>query len=167
MDTSHKRQQAARVAQDLTLLQEDALIGIMYEEFGKNKMKHLDYDKVKGFAFELQTDAAICASLDAEACGEGEAWEPSDAWITDMCRAFLNAQRDATKKERQGAFGGGRDVDYDPKNPHSRGSRPPPSSPTQRGTTQRGSPSARKRADAAPSNPFDTKLLSLALAASS
>ena len=47
MDTTHKRQQAARVTLELSLLQEDALVGIMYEEFGKNKMRHLGAAKTR------------------------------------------------------------------------------------------------------------------------
>lgn len=133
----------------------------MYEEFGKNKMRHIDYDKVKRFAFNIQTDPNICASLDTEACGEGEAWEPTDEWITDMCRAFLNSAREAAKKERNSAFGGGR-TEWDPKNPHSR----PAAERRLSGGTPVGSPSARKASARrptgdGPSNPFDTKLLSM------
>ena len=38
----------------LSPLQEDALVGLMFEEFGKNRYTFLDYDKVKRHAFQLQ-----------------------------------------------------------------------------------------------------------------
>ena len=89
-------------------------------------MKHLDYDKVRRFAISIQTDPEICDRLDAAPVSEQQAWEPPDAWITDMCMAFINAAKEEKKKERESAFGGPR-YDYDPKNPHARGS-------TQRGS---------------------------------
>ena len=61
-----------RCAQNLNLLQEDALIGLMWEDFNKNDMKHLDYDKVRRFAVSIQTDGEICGRLDAEAAAEEE-----------------------------------------------------------------------------------------------
>lgn len=103
-----------RCAQNLNLLQEDALIGLMWEDFNKNDMKHLDYDKVRRFAVSIQTDGEICGRLDAEAVAEEQAWEPPDAWITDMCLAFINAAKEEKKKERESAFGGPK-FEYDPK----------------------------------------------------
>ena len=150
MNTTIKREKASRVASSsLSLPQEDALIGIMYDDFHHNRMQHLDYNKIRKYAFELQTDPQVCASLDAEPCGEGEVWEPSDDWITDMCLAFRNAAREQANAKKASAFGGGRD-EYDPKNPHARSpeKRTPPRSsrsPT-RGKTPRSSPTARKAA---------------------
>ena len=54
-------------------------------DFNRNRMRSLDYDKVRRFAFSIQTEPSICVALDAEPCGEGEAWEPQDEWITSMC----------------------------------------------------------------------------------
>ena len=108
-------------------------------------MQHLDYNKVRKYAFELQTDPQVCASLDAEPCGEGEAWAPTDDWITDMCLAFRNAAREQTHNAKASAFGGGRDVEYDPKNPHAR-SPPQRSRSPSKGKTPRSSPTARKAA---------------------
>jgi hypothetical protein len=78
-----------------------------------------------------------------------------------VCRAFLNSAREAAKKERNSAFGGGR-TEWDPKNPHSR----PAAERRLSGGTPVGSPSARKASARrptgdGPSNPFDTKLLSM------
>ena len=146
MNTTTRRKQESRVLAEsgLSLLQEDALIGLMYEDFNRNRMRSLDYDKVRRFAFSIQTEPSICVSLDAEPCGEGEAWEPQDEWITSMCQAFINAAADekkAKQQERQSAFGGGRDA-YDPKNPHRRaGSATAKRPATNRAaTTQRSSP---------------------------
>ena len=106
MNTAIRQNRNDRVAQNLSLMQEDALIGLMFEEFGKNDMKHLDYDKVRRFAVSLQTDPAICERLDCEAIAEDLAWSPPDVWITDMCMAFLNAKKEEQKKARDSAFGG-------------------------------------------------------------
>jgi len=145
-----------RCAQNLNLLQEDALIGLMWEDFNKNDMKHLDYDKVRRFAVSIQNDGEICGRLDAEAVAEEQAWEPPDAWITDMCLAFINAAKEEKKKERESAFGGPK-FEYDPKNPHARGG-------TQRGPKPLASPYNAKAgrlqsSRAKSSNAFDSKLL--------
>ena len=114
-------------------MQEDALVGLMYEEFGASGNKHLDYDKVRRFAFQLQTDPLICQSMDTEPRGEGECWEPNDTFITEMCKGFVAHARQQMAKERSGAFGGGREVEYDPKNPHARPAGAPRASPPSRG----------------------------------
>ena len=44
MNTTIKREKASRAASSsLSLPQEDALIGIMYDDFHHNRMQHLDY----------------------------------------------------------------------------------------------------------------------------
>ena len=142
MNTTHRRAKESRCASELAPLQEDALIGLMFDNFAANKYKHLDYDKVRHYAFELQTDEVICASMDTTACGEGEVWLPPDEWITDMCRAFLAHSKEQSAKDKSSAFGGGRETDYDPKNPFGGSKRS--SSPARGGSPARAKPSARK-----------------------
>ena len=120
MNTTARQRKEMRVAMQLAPLQEDALIGLMFDMFVRNNFKHLDYNKVRRYAFDIQTDPVICASMDAEPCGEGEVWSPSDEFITDMCLAFLAHKKAEAQKASRTAFGGGRDVEYDPKNPHAR-----------------------------------------------
>lgn len=119
MNTHTHQARNERVAMNLNLMQEDALIGLMYDEFHSNNMKHLDYDKVRRFAISIQCDPVVANRLDTEALTEDDAWSPPDAWITDMCLAFLSAEKEEKQKARDNAFGGER-FEYDPKNPHAR-----------------------------------------------
>lgn len=146
-----------RCAQNLNLMQEDALVGLMYEDFGKNDMKHLDYDKVRRFAVSIQTDPEICDRLDCETVSEEQAWSPPDVWITDMCMAFINAAKEEKKREREAAFGGPK-FEYDPKNPHARGSthRNGPKAPASPYNAKAGRLQSSR---AKSSNAFDSKLL--------
>jgi hypothetical protein len=112
-----RNETALRVADGLNELQEDALVGLMWEEFGRSKGNKLEHDKVKRFALQIQADPQVCAALDAQPVAPSAAWMPSDAWISDMTRAFKNARAEEKKKERDMAFGGPRERDYDPKNP--------------------------------------------------
>ena len=80
MDTTHRRKHASRVLPGtISVLQEDALIGLMYEDFGRNRFKSLDYNKVRRFALSIQTHPAICSALDSEPVEPAEAWEPPDS----------------------------------------------------------------------------------------
>jgi len=118
METSIKRQNGSRVADGLSLLQEDALVGLMFDDFEATQGQSLDYDKVKRYAVSIQTDPEICDALDVEPIEVVEdAWEPDDDWITNMCHAFTDARRNEAKKKERTAFGGSR-VEYDPKNPY-------------------------------------------------
>ena len=119
METTIKRQLASRVAHNLSLLQEDALVGLMFDDFESTDGTSLDYDKVKEHAVSIQTDAEICIAFDMDPIEETEAWVPTDDWITHMCHAFTDARRAEAKKKAQTAFGGPRD-EYNAKNPHSK-----------------------------------------------
>lgn len=156
MNTTHRRSKDQRICNELSPVQEDALVGLMFDEFSRNNCKHLDYDKVRRFAFELQTDPVICASMEAEPLGEGECWTPSDEFITEMCRAFLAHAKEQAQERSKGAFGGGREVDYDPKNPHARSpgsaSKPRPYS-RGKSTNRSKSPAARATARTARGSP--------------
>jgi len=140
MNTTHRNAKDTRVTRALSLMQEEALVGLMYEEFGgRNNYKSLDYDKIRRFATSIQTDPVVCESLEAMLVTEDEAWEPDDDWITNMCHAFIDARDQEARKTKNRAFGGPR-VEYDPKNPHRKAS-----GGTQRGSpgTNRASPSSR------------------------
>ena len=74
---------------ELAPTQQEALLGMIYDDFVvKNGARHLDYDKVRRYAFSMQIDDEICAVLAAEACAESVAWAPDDDWITQTCLAF-------------------------------------------------------------------------------
>ena len=69
----------------------------------KNGARHLDYDKVRRYAFSMQIDDEICAVLGAEACAESVAWGPDDDWITQTCLAFRETK---VQMEAAAGFGG-------------------------------------------------------------
>jgi len=93
-----------RVASDLSVLQEEALIGLIYEQFVvENDCKSMDYDKVKRFALTIQMDEEVCATLcTAPVPTEAECWIPEDDWLTDMCKAFKKSYEEhVAMTERQ------------------------------------------------------------------
>uniref|UniRef100_A0A7S2CP38 Uncharacterized protein n=1 Tax=Haptolina brevifila TaxID=156173 RepID=A0A7S2CP38_9EUKA len=95
-----------RVANELSVLQEEALVGLIYESFVvDNNCTHLDYEKVKRFAVTIQTDEEVCATLSTTALdGEDDCWVPSDDWLTDMCKAFKKSYEEhVAMTERQAA----------------------------------------------------------------
>jgi len=89
-----------RVAPKLTLEQEEALIGLMYDNYMNNDGKTLDYDRVVRSAVTLQCDPKVCEGIGATALKLEDAWVPDDAWITDMCFAFSNADAELTARSR-------------------------------------------------------------------
>ena len=80
----------------MSALQEEALIGLMFDDFvTKNRMKSLDYDKVRRFARTIQTEDALCRTLDAAPVPSDEIlWLPDDQWITEMCLKFRDAEQE-------------------------------------------------------------------------
>ena len=68
--------------------QEEALIGLMYNEFMANDAMHLDYEKVGRFAMTIQTDEAVCSALGLAVVAEEGVWHPTAEWITAKCLAF-------------------------------------------------------------------------------
>lgn len=119
MHTTSRQLQNARVAESLSMLQEDALVGLMFDDFEANEGQFLDYDKVQKYAVSIQTEFDICDALDSKPVEPEDAWVPSDDWITSMCHAFVDARRLEEEKRRRDAFGGPK-REYDPKNPHVR-----------------------------------------------
>jgi len=89
-----------RVAGALTLEQEEALIGLMYDNFQMNDCQSLDYDRVVRCALTLQCDPEVCKALGAPCVPMEQAWLPEDAWITDMCFAFTDADSQLTSRSK-------------------------------------------------------------------
>ena len=71
--------------EDLSDTQEEALIGLMFDDFVvAHRMKSLDYDKVRRFAMTIQQDPAVCSTLATPPVpGDELMWVPSEEWITD------------------------------------------------------------------------------------
>ena len=89
-----------RVAGALTLEQEEALIGLMYDNFMAHESQSLDYDRVVRCAVTIQCDPDVCKALGAPVVTAEEAWIPDDAWITDMCFAFTDADSQLTSRSK-------------------------------------------------------------------
>jgi len=89
-----------RVAPQLTLEQEEALMGLMYDNYMANDGKTLDYDRVVRSALTMQCDPKVCEALGAAPVKFDDAWIPDDAWMTDMCFAFTNADAELTARSR-------------------------------------------------------------------
>jgi len=89
-----------RVAGALTLEQEEALIGLMYDNFQMNDNQALDYERVVRCALTLQCDPDVCKALGAAAVPMEEAWLPEEAWVTDMCFAFTDADSQLTTRSK-------------------------------------------------------------------
>jgi hypothetical protein len=119
MHTTSRQLQNARVAESLSMSQEDALVSLMFDDFDDNDGEFLDYDKVQKYAVSIQTELDICDALDSKPVEPEDAWVPSDDWITSMCHAFTDARRIEAEKARATAFGGEK-REYDPKNPHGK-----------------------------------------------
>ena len=70
----------------LSEVQLEAVVQLMYDDFKLHK--HVDAAKVKRFAKFVQTDETIASACDADVISEEDAWEPSDAWVTQTCARF-------------------------------------------------------------------------------
>ena len=70
------------------------MIGLMFDDFvTANRMRSLDYDKVRRFAKTIQTDDGVCRTLGTQPCPADELiWQPDDDWITQMCFKFKAAE---------------------------------------------------------------------------
>mmetsp|Transcript_15350 Transcript_15350/g.30813 ORF Transcript_15350/g.30813 Transcript_15350/m.30813 type:complete len:226 (-) Transcript_15350:370-1047(-) len=89
-----------RICPQLTLEQEEALMGMMYDNYMANDGKTLDYDRVVRSALTMQCDPKVAEALGAMPVKFDDAWVPDDAWMTDMCFAFTNADAELTARSR-------------------------------------------------------------------
>ena len=91
--------------EDLSDTQEEALIGLMFDDFVvAHRMKSLDYDKVRRFAMTIQQDPAVCSTLATPPLpGDELVWVPSDDWITDKCLTFKRHEEEKREAARLAA----------------------------------------------------------------
>ena len=89
-----------RVAGALTLEQEEALLGLMYDHFQMSDSQTLDLETVMRCALTLQCDPDVCKALGAQPVPMEEAWLPEQDWVTDMCFAFTDAGSQLTARSK-------------------------------------------------------------------
>jgi hypothetical protein len=89
-----------RVAGALTLEQEEALLGLMYDHFQMCDSQTLDLETVMRCALTLQCDPDVCKALGAQPVPMEEAWLPEQDWVTDMCFAFTDAGSQLTARSK-------------------------------------------------------------------
>ena len=89
-----------RVAGALTLEQEEALLGLMYDHFQMSDCQTLDLETVMRCALTLQCDPDVCKALGAQPVPMEEAWLPEQDWVTDMCFAFTDAGSQLTARSK-------------------------------------------------------------------
>jgi hypothetical protein len=89
-----------RVCPELTLEQEEALMGLMYDNFMKNDCKMIEYERAVRCALSLQCDPRVCSTLCASAVTIEKAWVPDEAWLTDMVFVFQDAYSQLTARSK-------------------------------------------------------------------
>ena len=89
-----------RVAPLLSLEQEEALLGLMFDNWQQHNCQTLNYDHVMRCALTLQCNPAVCTQIGATAVHIDKAWRPDDGWITDMCFAFNDADSQLTARSK-------------------------------------------------------------------
>lgn len=92
-----------RVAPALSLEQEEALIGLMFDNWMQHQCTTLDYDHVMRCAITLQCNPEVVKAVSKGATAPvplEQAWRPDDGWITDMAFAFNDADSQLTARSK-------------------------------------------------------------------